>query len=345
MEGWELIPFSFSADSYYMKTKIRYTYIFTILAAVILLSGFSSEKDTFPAPIKEPAAAVYVNLLPSGIFEEENQKACEEIANNVAQICKLRNSGNADSLTTKEYRDATIKFLKNSIVNGFLKIHEIYFYYKNPNEYALIAIGDFDTLKIVEKSKAEMIFDKEDRLVKITTTINTGNNKEKMLLEANNNILVISPERSDLNVFNNLKENRNLLGDKFKTFEQMLKNDPAISAEINIEQLLKNQNSENVPKPVSATRLLRLFVAEKQNKVQLSIPEENEREELKKELQKQTMLLNSIFDNKTNYKLAEGKTSIFIETPTDEEQIQAISRKTMAFMLHFFVKNISSNQH
>ena len=58
-----------------------------------------------------------------------------------------------------------------------------------------------------------------------------------MLLEANNNILVISPERSDLNVFNNLKENKNLLSDKFKTFEQMLKNDPAISAEINIEQL------------------------------------------------------------------------------------------------------------
>ena len=66
---------------------------------------------------------------------------------------------------------------------------------------------------------------------------------------------------------------------------------------------------------------------------------------MKKELQKQTLFLNSLFDNKTNYKLAEGKTSIFIETPADEEQIQAISRKAMAFMLHFFVKNISSNQH
>ncbi len=317
------------------------------LAAVILLSGFSSEKDSFPAPIKEPAAAVYVNILPSGIFDEENQKACEDIANNVAKICKLRNDSNSNSLTAKEYKDITMKFIKNSLVSGFLKIYEIYFYYKNPKEYALIAIGDFDTLKIVEKSKAEMIFDQEDKLVKITTSINPGssNSDDKMLLEANNNILVISPERSDLNVFNKLQENKNLLGDKFKTFEQMLKNNPAISAEIDIEQLLKDKDRNNVPKPVCATKLLRLFVAERQNKLQLSIPEENEREEIKKELQKQTLFLNSLFDNKTNYKLAEGKTSIFIETPTDEEQIQAISRKTMAFMLHFFVKNISSSQH
>ncbi|MBR4328628.1 MAG: hypothetical protein IKO19_09655 [Candidatus Riflebacteria bacterium] len=326
--------------------KIRYTYILLTLAAVILLSGFSSEKDTFPAPIKEPAAAVYVNLLPSGIFDEENQKACEDIANNVAKICKLRNDSNSNSLTSKEYRDITIKFIKSSLVSGFLKIYEIYFYYKNPKEYALIAIGEFDTLKIVEKSKAEMIFDQEDRLVKITTSINPGSNSEdKMLLEANNNILVISPERSDLNIFNKLIENKNLLGEKFKTFEQMLKNNPAISAEIDIEQLLKDKDRNNIPKPVCATKLLRLFVAERQNKLQLSIPEENEREEMKKELQKQTLFLNSLFDNKTNYKLAEGKTSIFIETPADEEQIQAISRKAMAFMLHFFVKNISSNQH
>lgn len=316
------------------------------LAAVILLSGFSSEKDTFPAPIKEPAAAVYVNLLPSGIFDEENQKACEDIANNVAKICKLRNDSNSNSLTSKEYRDITLKFIKSSLVSGFLKIYEIYFYYKNPKEYALIAIGEFDTLKIVEKSKAEMIFDQEDRLVKITTSINPGSNSEdKMLLEANNNILVISPERSDLIIFNKLIENKNLLGEKFKTFEQMLKNNPAISAEIDIEQLLKDKDRNNIPKPVCATKLLRLFVAERQNKLQLSIPEENEREEMKKELQKQTLFLNSLFDNKTNYKLAEGKTSIFIETPADEEQIQAISRKAMAFMLHFFVKNISSNQH
>ena len=326
--------------------KIRYTYILLTLAAVILLSGFSSEKDTFPAPIKEPAAAVYVNLLPSGIFDEENQKACEDIANNVAKICKLRNDSNSNSLTSKEYRDITLKFIKSSLVSGFLKIYEIYFYYKNPKEYALIAIGEFDTLKIVEKSKAEMIFDQEDRLVKITTSINPGSNSEdKMLLEANNNILVISPERSDLIIFNKLIENKNLLGEKFKTFEQMLKNNPAISAEIDIEQLLKDKDRNNIPKPVCATKLLRLFVAERQNKLQLSIPEENEREEMKKELQKQTLFLNSLFDNKTNYKLAEGKTSIFIETPADEEQIQAISRKAMAFMLHFFVKNISSNQH
>ncbi len=326
--------------------KKRYTYILLTLAVVLLLSGFSSESNSIPAPIKEPAAAVYVNLLHSGIFEEQNQKACEDIANNVAKICKLRNN-DSSSLSTEDYRNITLKVLKNSIINGFLQIHEIYFYYKNQKEFALIAIGEFDTLTIVEKLKAEMLFDEEDKLIKLTTTIKANNDSnEKLLLEANQNLLVISPERSDLNIFNNLKDNKNLLGDKFKTFEQMLQHNLAISAEINIEQLLKNQNNTNLPKPVTATRLVRLFVAPKQNKLQISVPEENEREELKKELQNQTILLNSLFDNKTDYKLAEGKTSLFIESKTtDEEQVQEISRKAMAFMLHFFVKNISSNQH
>ena len=326
--------------------KIRYTYILLTIAVVIMLSGFSSETNSFPAPIKEPAAAVYVNLMHSGIFDEQNQKACEEIANNVAKICKLRANESSSTLTTKEYRDITLNVLKNSIISGFLQIHEIYFYYKNQNEFALIAKGEFDTLTIVEKLKAEMIFDEEDRLIKLTTTISPDKGtSEKLLLEANNNLLVISPERSDLNIFNILKKDINLLGDKFKTFEQMLTYNPAISAEINIEQLLKNQNSNNIPKSVTATRLLRLFVAPQQNKLQISIPEENQRKEIKKELQNQTLLLNSLFDNKTDYKLAEGKTSLFFESKSDEEQIQAISRKTMAFMLHFFVKNISSNQH
>ncbi len=325
--------------------KNRYTYILLTLAVIILLSGFSSEKDSFPAPIKEPVAAVYVNLLPSGIFDEENQKACEEIANNVAKICKMRDN-NVASLSTKEYRDITLNILKNSIINGFLQIHEIYFYYKNQEEFALIALGEFDTLTIAEKLKAQMLFDKEDKLIKLTTTIKANNgSNEKLLLEASNNLLVISPERSESNIFNVLKDNKNLLGDKFKTFEKMLQHNPAISAEIDIEQLLKNQNGTNIPKPVTATKLVRLFVAPLQNKLQISIPEDNDREELKKELQNQTILLNSLFDNKTDYKLAEGKTSIFIESKTDEEQVQEISRKTMAFMLHFFVKNISSNQH
>ena len=45
--------------------------------------------------------------------------------------------------------------------------------------------------------------------------------------------------------------------------------------------------------------------------------------ELRKELEKQTDALNSIFENKTDYRLKEGKTSLFIESKTDEEQVQA----------------------
>ena len=140
--------------------KTRYAYIIIALSAIIMfLSGFTSE-NTFPAPVKEPAAAIYINLYSSGIFDEENNTACEEIAKNVANICKLRNSSDSE----KDYRNITLSFLKECIVSGFLKIHEIYFYYKTPKEYALIAKGEFDLSTIAEKSKAEKIYDDNECL-------------------------------------------------------------------------------------------------------------------------------------------------------------------------------------
>lgn len=320
--------------------KTRYAYILVTLSAVVLfLSGFTSEKD-FPAPVKEPAAAIYINLSSSGIFDEESNSACEEIAKNVANICKLRNA----NVSENEYKNLTLSFLKESIVSGYLKIHEIYFYYKNAEEYALIAKGEFDLFTIAEKSKAEMVFDQNEKLIKITTSISSNNENEKMLLQANNNTLVICPEKTLPDIVSNLENNKNLLGEKFKTFGQMLKHNPAISAEIDIQRVFKDMGIENLPKSVTATDLVRLFIAAKQNKIQISVPEDEDREELKKELEKQTPVLNNIFDNKTDYKLREGKSSLFIETKTDEEQVQSISQKATAFMLHFFVKNISSDQ-
>lgn len=320
--------------------KTRYAYVLVTLSVIFLfLSGFTSEND-FPAPVKEPAAAIYINLSSSGIFDEENNSACEEIAKSVANICKLRNA----EVSENEYKNITLSFLKESIISGFLKIHEIYFYFKTPEEYALIAKGEFDLFTIAEKSKAEMIFDKDEKLKKITTSISSDNEKEKMLLQANNNTLVICPEKALTEISDNLESNKNLLGEKFKTFGQMLKHNPAISAEIDIQNLFKEMGIENLPKSVTATDIIRLFVAAKQNKIQISVPEDEEREELKKELEKQTIVLNNIFDNKTDYKLREGKSSLFIETKTDEEQVQSISQKATAFMLHFFVKNISSDQ-
>ncbi len=327
--------------------KIRYSYIIPTLAIITLLSGFTAETN-FPAPVKEPAAAIYMNVSSSGIFDENSQKACEEIANNVVYICKLRNNQNFSYEELDHYKDVSLSILKDSIINGFLKIYEIYFYYKDTEEYALIAKGEFDIFAISEKSKAEMIFDKNEKLVKIITKINLNNNadnNQKMILQANNDYLIICPENKIAEIENNLENNTNVLGNRFKTFEQMIQHNPAISAEIDLDQLLKDITNINIPKPLTATKLIRLFIAPEQNKFQISIPEEKDRLEIKSELEKQTSTLNSVFDNKTDYKLADGKTSIFIQTDSNEEQVQSISRKAMAFMLHFFVKNKSSDQH
>lgn len=324
--------------------KKKYAYILSILITFLILNGFTSDNN-FPAPIKEPSAALYFNFSTSGIFDEDSNLACEEIASNTASICNLRNTSNI-SLSPTEYKESALNFLNNSIVNGFLKLHEVYFYFKDYEEYALIAKGDFDINTIAEKSKAEMTFDKEDRLLKVFTTINTNmSNAPKMLLQANKDTLVICPEKSFENVIKNLEENKNQLDESFKTFIQMVKFKPAISAEVKLQKILENQTTnDNIPKSVVATRLIRLFVAAQQNKIQFSIPEEKDREELREQIQNLTSALNNIFENKTDYKIEEGKTSLFVETKANEEQMQSISRKAMAFMLHFFVKNISSNQ-
>ena len=233
--------------------------------------------------------------------------------------------------------------MEESIINGFLKIQEIYFYYKTPKEYALIAKGEFDLNTIAEKSKAEMIFDEEEKLVKISTSINS-NEKEKILLQATRNTLIISPEKAIAEITKNIENNTNLLGTKFNTFKKMIKNHPAISAELDLQEIFKDNDNQKLPKSITATDIIRLFISAKQNKIQMNIPEEEDREEIKTEIENNTSVLNSFFDNKTDYRIREGVTSIFIESEPDEEQVMTISQKATAFMLHFFVKNISSSQ-
>ncbi len=320
--------------------KIRVRYILPILVVIAFLSGFKSDKD-FPAPINEPSAAIYLNISSSGIFDEENKSACEEIADNVANICNLRDS--SQKKINKDYKKISLDFLNDSIISGFLKIQEVYFYYKNTDEYALIANGNFDLEKIAKKLKSEIEYNEENKIIKITTLINDldkQNANYKIYLQADENKLILCPEKTISKVAQNINASQNLLGNNFKTFEKMVQYKPAISAEINIEKLIKEQTVNNVPKSLSATKLVRLFIAPHQNKMQFSIPDEQEREEIKKELQNQTVNINSIFENKTDYKLKEGKTSIFLESKANDEQVKSISRKTMAFILHFFVKNI-----
>lgn len=320
--------------------KTRYGIILIFFTVVIFLSGFKSE-SSFPAPIKEPAAAIYFNMSYSGIFDNENKDACEEIAENVANICKFRNAIKDDSKTLKTYKDLCKNFLKESIVEGFLKIYEVYFYYKDNNSYALIAKGKFDLQAISKKINTENVFDENNKLVRIYTSIDSKKDneqiKESIVLQANEKTLIICPKNSFSDINKSLNNKQNLLGDNFKTFENMIKNNPIIGAEINIKELLKNQESKNIPKSLTATSLVRLFIAQNHNKLQINIPKEEDRSELKKELKKQTATLNSIFENKTDYRLKEGKTSLFIESETSKEQIQVISRKAMAFILHFFV--------
>ena len=107
--------------------KLRYAYTLPALAALLILSGFSSEGTYFPAPIKEPVAAVYLNVSSTGIYDEstESEKACTEITDAVNNICNLRSISN-NSEPTQKYKELSLNFLQNSIISGFLKIEELF---------------------------------------------------------------------------------------------------------------------------------------------------------------------------------------------------------------------------
>lgn len=330
--------------------KARYAQILSASSLIIMLSGFTP-RGNFPAPVKEPAAAFYINLSSSGIFGElaESQKACHEIASAVYDICKFRDASGSLNGNSDQYKALSLSFLQDCIINGFLKIEELYFYYRDSNDYALIANGDFDLQLLSEKTKADKLYDDENNLIQISSSISqkfidTDKNNNGLFLQINSKRLLICPENASENIIESLQRDNNQLGEGFKTFEQMVKIKPAIGAEINIKQLFENKYLSNIPKPVASTKLIRLIVAAQQNKLQISVPLEEDREKLKKDLFNQTAFLNRIFDNKTDYKLTEGKTSIFIETVANKEQMQSISRKATAFMLHFFIKNTASNQ-
>ena len=288
---------------------------------------------------------MYFNFSDSGIFgeEEEQTKACEEIANTVSNICHLRNDANNTALTSDRYKELCLNLLQNSIINGFLKVEEIYFYYKNSEDYAIIAGGEFNMDAIASKTGAKMIFDENDKLVRVSVSLNQDDGS-KISLQADNSILVVTPEKTAKAVMNSLENENNQLSDKFITFKNMLKINPVVSAEIDLLQILNQKETEQLPRSIVDTQLIRFVVSNRQNKIQLSIPEEETRKDLKNQIISQTDTINALFDNKTNYQIKEGKTSLFIETQPNQDQVQSISRKAMAFMLHFFIKNIPSNQ-
>lgn len=329
--------------------KLRYAYTLPALAALLILSGFSSEGTYFPAPIKEPVAAVYLNVSSTGIYDEssESEKACTEITDTVNNICNLRSISN-NSEPTQKYKELSLNFLQNSIISGFLKIEELFFYYKNQDEYALIANGSFNLDDIAAKTKAVAIYNENNEIIKISSAINTEaetTTKQRLFMQAVNDTIIICPENNAGNIIESIENNQNLLGEKFKTFEQMVKFRPAIGAEINLEEVTSNKSQKSsLPQNLAATNVIRLLVATRQNKLQINIPKEEDRQKLKEELAQQIDNLNAMFDNKTDYKLTEGKTSLFFEAKANKEQMQSVSRKAMAFMLHFFVKNIPSDQ-
>ncbi len=311
------------------------------LTVLMLLPGYKkqSENQPYPAPIARPALAFYANLSVSGLFNQDQtgSEAIKDIVSSVEAISMARSGSESVS---QDMKAAAAELLNSRILSGNLKIHEVFFYLRTPEHYALVLSGEFSPAAI-----ADMIG--RNRINATTRGFSTLMNmapagRERVFLEVRNDAIVICPENIAGNVLSNIDDHKNLVAGEFSAFDRMVSGRPAMAAEISFENLQKNLGKKFLPGWLQAMKHLRLLAASKIAKLQLFIPDNAQRAAMSEPLKSRTGDIKAAIGGRDDLKLEEKGNSIFIEAKSDEALEMSISRRTAAFLLHFFAAHGSN---
>jgi len=116
-----------------------------------------------------------------------------------------------------------------------------------------------------------------------------------------------------------------------------------MATEISFENLQKNIGQRFLPGWLQSMKHLRLLAASKVAKLQLFIPDNTQRTDMCGTLKGKTGDIKAAIGGSEDLTLEEKGNSIFIEAKTDEALEISISRRTAAFLLHFFAAHSSKN--
>lgn len=306
------------------------------IAGLLLLPGFkqATSDDQFPAPLEAPAAALYLNFSVSGIYDqgEAAKKAANSITELVAEFCHYRNN----TTNINQIRPIIENLINDRISNGIFKAYELFFYYKEATNFALILHGEFALTRIAELIGKERVTTGEESISGILRLPFLQN--ARLYLFCGNDQLVICPEDSAGNIINLVRERRNLLKPEYDSFAKMVKARPAMAAEVNIELLQKNNSQIPFARYLQPMKHLRLIVANRLAKLQLFVPDNQERENFARQVEAQFIASTSFPANLASFTNELNGSSIFIEAPGSKELERTISNYSSAFLLHFFVK-------
>lgn len=317
--------------------------LFAILALFLLLMlpGYKNQGDMayFPAPVEKPVIAFYANFAASGLYDlsQTAGETVKEVLSSVEEICRRRGIAKPEAA---QLRTVAENLINDRILSGEIKCHELFFYFRDPENFALIMNGEFSAERLAEligKSR-----------VNITTTGLTSilkspaNEKERLYLALNNSQLVICPENTAGNTLDNLNGHLGQLDEKFAAFSKMVCSRPALAAEVNFVDLEKAVGSAMLPGWLDKMKHLRLIAASRISKVQIFVPDAAGRNELEKTITGLIPALSEITGLGTNLSLVQKGSSIFMEAPAGHDLEKSASRKTLAFLLHFFAINSGS---
>ncbi len=312
------------------------------LTVLMLLPGYKKQSDSqhYPAPIARPALAFYTNLSVSGLFNQDHtgSEAINEIVGSVETISMARSGSESVSQSMKT---ATAELLNNRVLNGNLKVHEVFFYLRNAENYAMVLTGEFSPAAIADMIGRNRINATTKGFSTLMNLATAG--KERVFLEFRNDAIIICPENIAGNVLSNIDDHKNLVSGEFSAFDRMVRGRPAMAAEVSFENMQKNFGQKLLPGWLQAMKHLRLLAASKVAKLQLFIPDTEQRTAMSGSLKSRTGDIKAAIGGRDDLTLEEKGNSIFIEAKADEALEISISRRTAAFLLHFFAAHSSKN--
>lgn len=315
---------------------------FLALSLLLLLPGYKKNVDNeqYPAPVAKPIFSVYVNFAASGLYDggQTTGEAVHKVINSIDKICQLRGSPAAE---TANVRSTAESLLNDRILGGQFKAYELFFYFRDPQNFAVILNGEFASNKIAELIGEGRVNAKSEGLTTILKPSADG--KTRLHVEVKNDQMLICPEDIAGNIIDSLNNKTNLLGNELAAFDKMVRNRPALAAEVNLDAIQKVPGTMAIPQWLKSLKHLRLIAASRMTKMQMFVPENLQREALAKVMVTELPAITSATGDIASLSLSVKGNSIFVEAAAEKDMEKSISSHTAAFLLHFFVRSQKNN--
>lgn len=328
-----------------MKIVRFYKPIFaSILTLIVLITlpGFKTElpQDNFVAPIENPGILLYHNFSTSGIYEDI--EASEAALKEISQEMEMFAVSNGNRLIEKT---AAGNFVREQVIDGSFKPQELFFYYADQQNFAIILQGSFMVEKIAKNFPAGSFRLEDDDFY--TTYPGFGKSANSRIgVHIKSDFILISPIGISSEMLLRVTEGKCYLDQKFTSFRKMVRGKPAIAGEIDIEMLGQSIASTSIrtPQEFQFLRHVRLIADNKLTKIQFSVPDEESRTVFGKNIGANLHFLDSFVGGTASFTSNLKGRSIYVETDARIELEQKISRKFAALIFHFLEKTDSRNE-